>query len=248
MGRLLQLCVQLCTLAPCGSWRRNARSPRARPVTHPCVSTARPHRPYFCDGVNVGTSIAMESPTSSAAVLVRRPRFENKHEFYPAARTARASPTNSMFSYVHDLNAKAGRRAGLRAGPPAQRTGTRTRRRWPQAGRALEEALRLPPHPRRVPAFVDIDADGKPEILAHGDALGHDQAGLRARRSRGLHADHARGKYDQFYHGTVVGDVTATAGSTHLTAVVEAAAGGAGREQWKEHPLSSRPRRAQISP
>src|SRR5687768_12576195 len=61
---------------------------------------------YFCDGVNVG-DVNRDGKVDVVAgpIWYEGPGFDKMHEFYPAvAHPLEPSPTNSMFSYVHDLN------------------------------------------------------------------------------------------------------------------------------------------------
>jgi hypothetical protein len=160
------------------------------------------------------------------------PDFSAKHEFYPAVEFPKPpSPTDSMFSYVHDFNGDG----------------------WPDIlvlGRVHLHSAYWYENPKdakgvashwkkqfvfeRVkgesPALVDIDGDGRPELLTHREDYwgmirpDADDPG----KAWSFAPVSGKGKWEQFYHGTGVGDVN---GDGRLDLLLN--------EGWYEQPASS---------
>lgn len=164
---------------------------------------------YFCDGIATG-DINRDGQADIVAgpFWYEGPAFTNQHEFFPAVVfPTEPSPTDSMFSFVHDFNADG----------------------WPDIlvlGRVhlhqafwYENPQGKPGHWQKhfvferikgeSPPFQDVDGDGNPELVAHdGVRWGLIQPDWKnpanAWRFKPITA---AGKFEQFYHGTGIGDV-----------------------------------------
>jgi hypothetical protein len=164
---------------------------------------------YFCDGIGAGDFNRDGKPDVVAGPYwYEGPDFNVKHEFYPAQEfPTKPSPSDSMFSYVYDYNGD----------------------QWPDIlvlGRVHLHPAYWYENPRGAsgpwpkhfaferiqgesPPFVDVDGDGKPELVAHWEG----RWGL----IRPIWADPkqpwrfqpvtAAGEWNQFHHGTGIGDV-----------------------------------------
>ena len=164
---------------------------------------------YFCDGINTGDFNRDGKPDIVAGPFwYEGPDFTTKHEFYLAKEfPTKPAPTDSMFSYVWDFNGDG----------------------WPDIlvlGRVHLHAAFWYENPKGAPgpwkkhfvfervkgespAFLDADGDGKPELVTHSE----DQWGLiqpdgsAPEEPWHFKSVTAKGKWEQFYHGTGVGDV-----------------------------------------
>src|SRR5262245_33941550 len=123
---------------------------------------------YYCDGINTGDFNRDGRPDLVAGPFwYEGPAFTTKHAFYRAiVFPTRPAPTDSMFSYVWDFNGDG----------------------WPDIlvlGRVHLHSAYWYENPRNVdggkwkkhfvfervkgesPPFLDVDADGKPELVTH---------------------------------------------------------------------------------
>jgi len=166
---------------------------------------------YYCDGINTGDfNCDGRADIVAGPYWYEGPKFTTKHEFYPAREfPTKPSPTDSMFSYVYDFNGDGWQdilvlgRVHLH---PAY---------WyenPQGGDG--------PWPKHFafervqgesPPFADADGDGRPELVSHWEG----RWGLiqpvwsdpkQPWRFRPITAP---GDWQQFHHGTGLGDVNA---------------------------------------
>jgi hypothetical protein len=122
---------------------------------------------YYCDGINAGDFNRDDKMDIVAGPFwYEGPDFQSRHEFYTAVPHEPAkSPTNSLFSYVHDFNADGWLdilvlgRVHLHAAywyeNPRGQPG-----HW-QKHYAFERIQ------GETPPFADLDQDGKPEIICH---------------------------------------------------------------------------------
>jgi hypothetical protein len=196
---------------------------------------------YFCDGIGAGDFNRDGQPDVVAGPYwYEGPDFTRRHAFYPAVpHPPEKSPSDSMFSYVHDFN----------------------RDGWPDIlvlGRVHLHAAYWYENPRgkpghwpkhfvfeRVrgesPPFVDIDQDGTPELVCHwaGRWGWIKPDGSDSTKPWTFHAITEAGNYDQFYHGTGVGDLN---GDGRLDLILndgwwEQPQKGEAGKTWMAHPF-----------
>jgi hypothetical protein len=164
---------------------------------------------YFCDGIQTG-DFNRDGVLDIVAgpFWYEGPGFTTKHEFYPAQEfPTKPAPTDSMFSYVADFNGDG----------------------WPDIlvlGRVHLHAAVWYENPRGVaglwpkhfafervkgesPPFLDVDGDGRPELVAHWeDQWGFIQPDWSVPAKPWTFKPITdKGKWEQFYHGTGIGDV-----------------------------------------
>jgi hypothetical protein len=184
---------------------QQADTASARPAFNRQVLT----RDYDCDGINAG-DFNRDGVLDIVAgpYWYEGPGFVARHEFFPhAPQDAVKGQSNSMYSYVYDFN-RDGWSDVLVLGRvhmhparwyenPKGRPGL-----WPE--HFAFERVR-----GESPPFCDIDGDGRPELIGHWEG----RWGLiapdweDAAKPWAFRPVTKVGDYNQFYHGTGVGDV-----------------------------------------
>ena len=164
---------------------------------------------YLCDGITAGDLNRDGRPDVVAGPFwYEGPEFKVAREIYPAVDHDPApSPTDSMFSHVLDFNGD-GWNDVLRLGRVHLHQAFWFENPQGKAGPWKKHFVS-----ERVfgesPPFVDVDGDGKPEIVTHRDnrwgLLRPDASD--ATKPWVFTPVTAEGKFHHFYHGTGVGDV-----------------------------------------
>ena len=185
---------------------------------------------YYCDGITAGDINGDEQTDVVAGPFwYEGPQFERAHAFYEAVPLVpEASPSNSMFSFVHDFNGD-GRNDILVLGRvhlhPAQ---------WYENPGDSDE-LWIPHFAfERVrgesPAFVDLDGDGVPQLICHWDGRwGTISPNVdQPTEPWGFQAVGENEEWPQFYHGEGVGDVN---NDGHLDLIIN--------DGWYEQPTTA---------
>jgi hypothetical protein len=139
------------------------------------------------------------------------PEFKTTHAFHaPKALEPAASPSNSMFSYVHDFSGD-----GWADILVLGRVHLHEAFWYENPGEDLSKEQLWKQHyafPRvqgESPPLVDVDGDGHPELVAHWDGRwGLIKPNHESPRSPWSFSPVSeRGDWQQFYHGTGIGDV-----------------------------------------
>jgi hypothetical protein len=196
---------------------------------------------YFCDGISNG-DINRDGKQDIVAgpFWYEGPGFTTKHAFYPPkALEPAASPSNSMYSYVHDFNGDGWLDILVLGRVHLHRA------YWyenPKGGEGLWKQHFVFQRIRgESPPFVDIDQDGRPELIGHwGGCWGLIHPDRKSPYQPWLFKGITpAGDYNQFYHGTGVGDVN---GDGRLDLILnegwwEQPAPGAMKREWTLHPF-----------
>lgn len=194
---------------------------------------------YYCDGITTGDFNRDGKPDIVAGPFwYEGPAFTVKHEFYPAVEfPTKPAPTDSMFSYVWDFNAD-GWQDILVLGRVHLHQAFWYENPMGKAG-AWKKHFVFERIKGESPPFLDVDGDGKPELVAHWE----DQWGLIQPDPAAPEAPWrfrpvtAKGTWEQFHHGTGIGDVN---GDGRLDLILndgwwaQPAETGA---QWMAHPF-----------
>lgn len=164
---------------------------------------------YYCDGINYGD---FNNDTFLDIVAgpywYEGPDFTAKHEIYePEAFPLPPSPTNSLFDFIYDFNGD-GWQDILVMGRVHKHSAY-----WYENPRGLNLHWKKHYVFERIrgesPPLTDITGDGKPEIIAHWENqwgwIGPDWN--KPEDPWTFHPITEAGEYNQFYHGTGVGDV-----------------------------------------
>lgn len=165
---------------------------------------------YTCDGVAIGDFNRDGKPDVVAGPYwYEGPEFRTKHEFYPAKLLDPAlSPSDSMFSFVHDFNGDGWAdilvlgRVHVHAAYWYENPGKNTAVPW-RKHFAFERVR------GESPPFLDVDGDGKPELVSHWEnRWGFIRPDWKEPTKPWTFTPiTASGEYNQFYHGTGIGDV-----------------------------------------
>ena len=164
---------------------------------------------YFADGINHGDFNRDGARDIIAGPFwYEGPHFKARHAIYPpVALPPAASPSNSMFSYVWDFNGDGwddilvlGRVHKHQAAWYQNPAGTK--RNWKK--HFVYERIK-----GESPPFLDIDGDGRPELLTHNEKQWGRVAPDRSDPTRPwkFYPLSETGEWPQFYHGTGVGDI-----------------------------------------
>lgn len=167
---------------------------------------------YYCDGINHG-DFNRDGKTDIVAgpYWYEGPQFSVKHEFYPAvALVPETSPSNSMYSFVHDFNGD-GWVDILVLGRVHMHEAF-----WYENPRGSEGLWKKHFVFERVrgesPLLTDADGDGRPELIAHWDNrwgwIKPDWTQSdKPWQFQPIMPPLAEGEWPQFYHGTGLGDI-----------------------------------------
>lgn len=188
---------------------------RAQEVANPSVSPAVEFEKiiltdeYYCDGVTAGDINADGHLDIVAGPFwYEGPTFQTAHAFYePVPLPPEKSPSNSMFSFVHDFSGD-GRpdilvlgRVHLHEAKWYENPGE-TDQFW--SSHVAFERVR-----GESPTLVDLDANGLPELICHWDGRwgSIEPHAQRPRLPWRFKPISEPGDWPQFYHGEGVGDV-----------------------------------------
>lgn len=170
---------------------------------------------YYCDGIQAG-DINRDGHADIVAgpFWYAGPAFEKVHEIYPAEALPPAdSPSNSMFSFVHDLNGdgwpdvivlgRVHKHAAYWFENPGQSLGSE--QHWDK--HFIFERVR-----GESPALVNLFGDDRRQLISHWDGRWgwiepHPNDPRRPWRFVSVESESK--EWPQFYHGEGVGDVNA---------------------------------------
>jgi hypothetical protein len=164
---------------------------------------------YYCDGVTSGDLNRDGNPDVVAGPFwYAGPDFKTARALYdPVEFPKEPSPTDSMFSFVHDFNGD--------GWPDVLKLGRvhKHQAMWFEnpgdGGEKWEPHFAVHRVQGESPTLVDVDGDGVPELLAHdGKQWGfHRPVPGAPTKPWTFHPVSAAAEYPQFYHGEGLGDV-----------------------------------------
>ena len=192
---------------------------------------------YYCDGITAGDMNRDGHPDVVAGPFwYAGPDFTESHEFYlPVPLPPEVSPSNSMFSFVHDFSGD-----GWLDILVLGRVHKHSAKWYENPG---EKEMPWKPHfafefvRGESPTLVDVDGDSRPELLSHWDGA---WGWLRPdwsdpRQPWRFDAIETPRDWPQFYHGQGIGDVNRDG---RLDLVINDGWYGqpdAGRPKWNYH-------------
>lgn len=164
---------------------------------------------YYCDGVAAG-DINSDGHLDIVAgpFWYQGPQFRKAHAFYePVALEREPSPSNSMFSFVHDFNGDS--KPDILVLGRVHKHQAKWYENPGETGRPWQSHLAFERVRGESPSLVDIDGDGSLELICHWDGCWgwiypNENAPYQAWQFRPIGDDL---DWPQFYHGEGVGDV-----------------------------------------
>jgi hypothetical protein len=187
---------------------------------------------YYCDGINAG-DINGDGHLDVVAgpFWYEGPELKEAHAFYPPESfELPPSPTNSMFSYVYDFDSDGWQdilvfgRVHKHEAYWYQNPGKESVENKEQSWEKHFVFFRIQ---GESPPFMDVDGDGRPEIVSHWEnywGLIKPDPNYPTLPWK-FYPFSEKGSWDKFYHGTGVGDIN---GDNRLDIILT--------EGWYEQP------------